>query len=89
MPHLANYADLIDHPFEVDLLDAIELKLIDRNGFLMGDPLGYIEKDFGDLLNTRHCQALAASLLQRGVPTPLVEIITCDWITQWAYVQMP
>jgi len=89
MPHLANYADIIDHEFDVDILDAIELRLVNRHTYLQCDPLGYVSKNFGDLINTRHCQALAASLLALGVPVGLVEITVCDWVTQWAYVVMP
>jgi len=85
-PHLASYGDLFEFQLEIDLLDAMELRLMAPGHYLAHHNLVGIDTTFDAMLNTRKCQALASSLYHLGVPIELIEVTVCEWILQYVII---
>jgi len=70
----------------MDLFDAMDLKILQRNEYLHHSAVLAVETHFDEMLRTPRCQALGASLLHMGCPIQLVEITLCEFILQYVAI---
>jgi len=84
--HLEPYTDLMYLQLEVDLLDAIDLRVINANYFTAHHDVISASTTFRDMVMSPQCVALSNRLRTMGVPLELRQIIQCEWVLQWVTI---
>lgn len=83
LPHLEQYQDLFLCELEIDLLDAVEIRLLPRQNYLAHHAAIGLGTSFNAMIGTPNCRVLVAQLTFLGVHQELIEITVCEWVMQY------